>query len=68
MRSGKGCLPHTGQSLGHTFPALCRVQVGLNDVVLSLRPSDVNLLDYELPPYVDLQLWVGLNHVSPLKI
>jgi len=39
MRGGKGCLPHTMQSLGHAFPALCRVHVRLNGVLLSLRPS-----------------------------
>src|SRR5712692_7247328 len=33
------CLPHTVQSLGHAFPTLGRVHVGLNDVLLSLRPS-----------------------------
>src|SRR5262249_41809090 len=35
--------PHTGQSLGHAFPALCRASVGLNDVLLGLRPSLPNL-------------------------
>jgi hypothetical protein len=30
---------HTAQSLGHSFPALCRARVGLYDVLLSLRPS-----------------------------
>src|SRR3974377_1209619 len=33
------CLPHTVQSLGHVFPALCRTHVRLNDVLLSLCPS-----------------------------
>ncbi len=33
------CLPHTVQSLGHAAPALGRVHVRLNDVLLSLRPS-----------------------------
>ena len=33
------CLPHTAQSLGHAFPALCRARVGLNDVLLGPRPS-----------------------------
>src|ERR1035437_3248393 len=33
------CLPHTVQSLGHAFPALCRAHVRWNDVLLSLRPS-----------------------------
>src|SRR6516165_4360146 len=37
------CLPHTAQSLGHTFPALCRAHARLNDVLLSLRPSLPNL-------------------------
>ena len=32
-------MPHTVQSLGHAFPALCRAHVGLNDVLLSLCPS-----------------------------
>src|SRR3984893_5435731 len=32
-------LPHTVQSLGHAFPALCRAHVWWNDVLLSLRPS-----------------------------
>src|SRR5262245_62491264 len=32
-------LPHTVQSLGHAFPALCRAHVRLNDVLLGLRPS-----------------------------
>src|SRR6266403_238843 len=29
---------HTAQSLGHSFPALCRVSVGLNDVLLGPHP------------------------------
>ena len=33
------CLPHTVQSLGHALPALCRVHVRLNDVLLRLCPS-----------------------------
>src|ERR1700719_448791 len=33
------CLPHTVQSLGHSFPALCRARVGLHDVLLGPRPS-----------------------------
>ena len=37
------CLPHTAQSLGHSFPALCRARVGLNDVLLGPRPSLPNL-------------------------
>ena len=32
------CFSHTAQSLGHLFPALCRVGVGLNDVLLGPRP------------------------------
>src|SRR5271169_819597 len=32
------CFSHTVQSLGHSFPALCRVGVGLNDVLLGPRP------------------------------
>src|SRR5229473_5697149 len=39
MSGGKVCLPHTEQSLGHAFPALCRAHVRLNDVLLSLCPS-----------------------------
>jgi len=43
-RQAKSCsLPHTAQSLGHAFPALCRVHVRVNDVLLSLRPSLPNL-------------------------
>jgi hypothetical protein len=49
MRGGRGCLPHTVQSLGHAFPALCRVHVGLNDVLLSLRPSLPGLRGRLLP-------------------
>src|SRR5258707_12206982 len=37
------CLPHTVQSLGHALPALCRVHVRLNDVLLRLCPSLPNL-------------------------
>src|SRR5712691_3942644 len=33
------CLAHTAQSLGHAFPALCRVRVGFCDVLLDLWPS-----------------------------
>jgi hypothetical protein len=29
---------HTAQSLGHSFPALCRVSVGLNGVLLGTHP------------------------------
>src|SRR5208283_2483214 len=32
------CFSHTAQSLGHLFPALCRVGVGWNDVLLGPRP------------------------------
>src|SRR5262249_1379215 len=32
------CFSHTIQSLGHSFPALCRASVGLNDVLLGPRP------------------------------
>src|SRR5712692_8274417 len=39
MSSGNVCLPHTVQSLGHAFSALCRAHVRLNDVLLSLCPS-----------------------------
>jgi hypothetical protein len=31
--------PHTRQPLGHADPALCRVRVGLEDVLLDQRPS-----------------------------
>src|ERR1700733_9596517 len=34
-----GYLPHTVQSLGHSFPALCRARVGWHDVLLGPRPS-----------------------------
>src|SRR5258706_5344687 len=37
------CLPHTVQSLGHALPALCRVHVRLNDLLLRLCPSLPNL-------------------------
>src|SRR5215469_8128989 len=33
------CLSHTAQSLGHSFPALGRARVELNDVLLGPRPS-----------------------------
>src|SRR5215469_12640919 len=33
-----GCISHTIQSLEHSFPALCRARVGLNDVLLGRRP------------------------------
>src|SRR5580692_9859953 len=37
------CLPHTVQPLEHALPALCRVHVRLNDVLLRLCPSLPNL-------------------------
>ncbi len=43
------CLPHTAQSLGHSFPALCRARVGLSDVLLGPRPSLPNLRRGLLP-------------------
>src|SRR5450631_4304162 len=33
------CLSHTVQPLGHALPALCRVHVRLDDVLLRLCPS-----------------------------
>src|SRR5262249_3936082 len=43
-RQAKSCnLPHTAQSLGPAFAAVCRGHVRLNDVLLSLRPSLPNL-------------------------
>jgi hypothetical protein len=36
---GNHYLAHTAQSLGHLLPALSRVGVGLNDVLLGLHPS-----------------------------
>src|SRR5450631_2973467 len=47
------CLPHTVQPLGHALPALCRVHVRLNDVLLRLCPSLPNLLR-RLPSLVRL--------------
>src|ERR1019366_4115112 len=35
--------PHTVQSLGHPLPALCRVHVRWNDVLLRLCPSLLSL-------------------------
>src|SRR5580693_5865323 len=32
------CFSHTAQSLGHSCPALCRVSVGQNDVLLGPHP------------------------------
>src|SRR5260370_19042362 len=43
------CLPHAAQSLGHSFPALCRARVGLNDVLLGPRSSLPNLRQRFLP-------------------
>src|SRR5215471_8813779 len=43
------CLPHTAQSLGHSFSALCRARVGRNDVLLDSRPSLPNLRGGLLP-------------------
>src|SRR5215813_10679640 len=42
------CLSHTAQSLGHSFSALCRTRVGLNDVLLGPRPSLPRLRRREL--------------------
>ena len=42
-------LPHTAQSLGHSFPALCRARVGRNDVLLGPHPSLPNLRQRLLP-------------------
>src|ERR1700730_16434293 len=42
-------LSHTAQSLGHSFPALCRARVGLNDVLLGPRSSLPNLRQRFLP-------------------
>jgi len=43
------CLPHTAQSLGHSFPALCRARVGLNDVLLvGALPSPTSAEDCSL--------------------
>src|SRR5215475_8553525 len=47
------CLPHTAQSLGHSFPALCRARVGLTDVLLGPRPS-LPILRRGLLPFVRL--------------
>jgi hypothetical protein len=43
------CLPHTAQSLGHWFPALCRARVGSTDVLLGPRPSLPNLRRDDFP-------------------
>src|SRR5215472_12846245 len=47
------CLSHTAQPLGHSFPALGRARVGLNDVLLGPRPSLPNLRR-GLAPFVRL--------------
>src|SRR5450631_2423133 len=44
---------HTAQSLGHSFPALCRARVGPNDVLLGPRPS-LPSLRRRLPLFVQL--------------
>src|SRR5215470_13552798 len=50
------CFPHTGQSLGHAFPTLCRAHARLNDVLLSLCPS-LPGLRRRLPFFVRLVHW-----------
>src|SRR6202521_1666896 len=50
------CFSHTAQSLGHSFPALCRARVGPNDVLLGPRPSLPNLRR-RLPFFVRLVHW-----------
>src|ERR1022692_2989559 len=50
------CFPHTAQSLGHVFPALCRGHVRLHDVLLSLCPS-LPSLRRRLPFLVRLVHW-----------
>src|SRR5215831_10416521 len=42
-------LPYTAQSLGHSFPALCRARVGSIDVLLGPRPSLPNLRRDDFP-------------------
>src|ERR1700674_2071544 len=44
-----GYLSHTAQSLGHSFPALCRARVGRSDVLLGPRTSLPNLRQEWLP-------------------
>jgi hypothetical protein len=39
MSGERCCYSHTAQSWEHSSPALCRVGVGLNDVLLGPRPS-----------------------------
>src|ERR1700674_4788315 len=50
------CFSRTAQSLGHSFPALCRARVGPNDVLLGPRPSLPNLRR-RLPFFVRLVHW-----------
>ncbi len=50
------CLPHTGQSLGHAFPTLCRAHARLSDVLLCLCPSLPSLRG-KLPFVVRLVHW-----------
>ena len=38
MSDEQCCYSYTAQSLAHSFPALCRVGVGLNDVLLGPHP------------------------------
>src|SRR5262245_31655812 len=45
---------HTAQSLGHSFPALCRTRVGLNNVLLGPRPSLPTLRRERIFPVVRL--------------
>ena len=33
------CLSHTAQTMGHSFPALCRARAGMNDVLRGQYPS-----------------------------
>src|SRR6266852_7768420 len=58
MNGGETCCwPHIVQSLGHALPALCRTHVGLNDVLLGLRPSLPGLRRRLLPFVVRLVHW-----------
>src|SRR4029077_16885864 len=54
-----GCLSHTAQSLGHSFPALCRARVGSDDVLLGPRPSLPNLRRGSLPFFRLLHRYYG---------
>ncbi len=61
MNGGETCCwPHTAQSLGQAFPALCRTHVGLNDVLLGLCPS-LPGLRRKLPFVVRLVHWCREN-------